>query len=43
MLGMCAVLLNYIIDKDGMIVDSWHGYQGDEGRGLRVLEKLGIK
>ena len=42
-LCMSAVPLNYIIDKDGKIVEGWYGYQEDEERGLRVLEKLGIK
>ena len=39
--GMHAVPFNYIIDKDGKIVDAWYG--DDVERGLQAIEKLGIK
>jgi peroxiredoxin len=35
--------LNYIIDREGKIVDGWYGYQEGHKRALEALEKLGIK
>ena len=35
--------LNYIIDREGKIVDRWYGYEEGHKRALSVLEKLGVK
>jgi peroxiredoxin len=40
---MSGVPLNYIIDKEGKIVDAWYGYEEGHKRALTVLEKLQIK
>lgn len=36
-----GVPLNYIINKDGKIVDAWYGY--GHTREQQVIEKLGVK
>jgi peroxiredoxin len=38
-----GVPLNYIIDRDGKIVDTWYGYEEGHARAKEVLEKLQIK
>jgi peroxiredoxin/outer membrane lipoprotein-sorting protein len=40
--GMSAVPLNYIIDREGRVVDAWYGYRTGDDRGLRSLRKLGV-
>jgi peroxiredoxin len=40
---MSGVPLNYIIDKDGKIVDAWYGYEEGHIRALAALEKAGLK
>jgi len=38
-----GVPLNYIIDRDGKVVDAWYGYENGHPRARAVLGKLGIK
>jgi peroxiredoxin len=38
-----GVPLNYIIDKQGKIVDTWYGYEEGHKRALAALEKAGLK
>ncbi len=40
---MSGVPLNYIIDREGKIVDAWCGYEEGHKRGLAALEKAGMK
>ena len=38
-----GVPLNYIIDGEGKIVDTWYGYEKGHQRALAALEKAGVK
>ncbi len=38
-----GVPLNYVIDKEGKIVDAWYGYEEGHKRALVALEKAGLK
>jgi peroxiredoxin len=38
-----GVPLNYLIGRDGKIVDAWYGYQKGHPRAKAALEKMGIK
>ncbi len=38
-----GVPLNYIIDREGKIVDAWYGYETGHRRAKAALEKMGIK
>jgi len=38
-----GVPLNYIIDKEGKIVDGWYGYEKGHKRALTALEEAGLK
>jgi peroxiredoxin len=38
-----AVPLNYIIDRQGKVAAAWYGYKEGDERGMKVLEKLGIR
>ena len=38
-----GVPLNYIIDKQGKVVDTWYGYEEGHPRALAALEKAGLK
>jgi peroxiredoxin len=40
---MSGVPLNYIIDREGKIVDAWYGYEQGHKRALTALEKSGLK
>lgn len=40
--GMSAVPLNYIIDREGRVVDAWYGYRSGDDRGLKNLRRLGV-
>jgi peroxiredoxin len=40
---MSRVLLSYIIDKEGKVVDAWYGYDKDHQRAIAALQKLGLK
>ena len=34
---------NYIIDKEGKIIDGWYGYDEGHKRALAALQKAGLK
>ncbi len=38
-----GVPINYIIDREGMIVDAWYGYEEGHKRAIAALEKAGMK
>ncbi len=38
-----GVPVNYIIDREGKIVDGWYGYEKGDKRGLETLKKLGVR
>jgi len=38
-----GVPLNYIIDKEGKVVDTWYGYEEGHPRALAALKKAGLK
>ncbi len=38
-----GVPLNYIIDREGRIVDAWYGYEKGHPRALKALKKLGLE
>ena len=40
---MSGVPLNYIIDKQGKVVDTWYGYEAGHKRALAALQKAGLK
>jgi len=40
---MIGVPLNYIVDKEGKIVDAWYGYEEGHERALKALEKAGLE
>jgi peroxiredoxin len=39
-LGMGAVPMTYVIDREGKVVDAWYGYLED--RTKKALNKLGL-
>lgn len=39
-LGMSAVPMTYLIDREGKVVDAWYGYE--EGRAEKAIKKLGL-
>jgi len=39
-LGMSAVPMTYLVDREGKIVDAWYGY--DKGQAEAGLKKLGF-
>lgn len=40
---MSGVPLNYIIDRQGKVVDAWYGYEKEHKRAIEALEKSGVK
>ncbi len=40
--GFSAVPLNYIIDRDGKVVNAWYGYDKDDTETKEILKKLGF-
>jgi glutathione peroxidase-family protein len=40
---MNGVPLNYIIDREGKIVEAWYGYEEGHKQALTALEKAGLK
>ncbi len=40
---MSGVPLNYIIDREGKIVEAWYGYEEGHKQALTALEKAGLK
>ena len=39
-LGMSAVPMTYVINREGKVVDAWYGYEKDHTQ--RALKKLGL-
>lgn len=39
-LGMSAVPMTYVINREGNVVDAWYGYEKDHTQ--RALKKLGL-
>ena len=39
-LGISAVPMTYVINREGKVVDAWYGYEKD--RTQRALKKLGL-
>ena len=39
-LGMSAVPMTYVINREGKVVDAWYGYDKDHTQ--RALKKLGL-
>jgi len=37
-----GVPLNYIIDRDGNVVDAWYGYEAGHARAIAALKKMGV-
>jgi peroxiredoxin len=40
---MSGVPLNYVMDKEGIIVDAWYGYEEGHKRALAALEEAGLE
>jgi len=40
---MSGMSLNYIIDREGKVVDAWYGYEKGHKRAIATLEKCGLK
>jgi peroxiredoxin len=40
--GGGGVPLNYIIDREGKVVDAWYGYEKGHPRALAALKKAGL-
>jgi len=40
---MSGVPLNYIIDREGKIVEAWYGYEEGHKQALAALEKAGLE
>lgn len=40
LIGMMAVPLTYVIDRDGKVVDAWYGYESAKAQA--ALKKLGL-
>ncbi len=38
-----GVPLNYIIDRQGKVVDTWYGYEEGHQRALAAVEKAGLR
>ena len=38
-----GVPLNYVLDREGKIVDAWYGYEEGHKRALAALEKAGLE
>jgi peroxiredoxin len=41
--GLGGTPLNYIIDREGKVVDAWYGYEEGHQRALAALEKAGLE
>jgi len=41
--GGGGVPLNYVIDREGKVVDAWYGNDEEHKRALTALEKAGLK
>lgn len=40
---MSGVPLNYIIDRQGKVVEAWYGYEEGHKQALAAIEKAGLK
>ncbi len=40
---MSGVPLNYILDRQGKVVDTWYGYEEGHKRALEALKKAGLE
>lgn len=40
---MSGVPLNYILDRQGKVVDTWYGYEEGHKRALAALKKAGLE
>jgi glutathione peroxidase-family protein len=40
---MSGVPLNYIVDRQGKVVDTWYGYEEGHKRALAALKKAGLE
>ncbi len=40
LMGMSAMPMTYVIDRQGKIVDSWYGYSEDKTK--QAIKKLGL-
>jgi thiol-disulfide isomerase/thioredoxin len=40
---MSGVPLNYIVDPQGKVVDTWYGYEEGHERAIAALKKAGLK
>ena len=40
---MSGVPLNYIIDREGKVVDTWYGYEEGHARARAALKKAGLE
>lgn len=38
--SMSAVPMNYLIDREGKVVEAWYGYEA--GRAQKAIQKLGL-
>jgi glutathione peroxidase-family protein len=38
-----GVPLNYIVDRQGKVVDTWYGYEEGHKRALEALQKAGLE
>jgi peroxiredoxin len=41
--GAAATPVNYVLDREGKIVDAWIGYEKGHKRALDALQKAGLK
>jgi peroxiredoxin len=41
-LGMSAVPMTYVIDREGKVVMAWYGFEKDEAEIGKALKKLGL-
>ncbi|MBN1362090.1 MAG: TlpA family protein disulfide reductase [Sedimentisphaerales bacterium] len=40
---MCGVPLNYIIDREGKVIDTWYGYEEGHARARAALKQAGLE
>ena len=41
--GATSAPVNYVLDREGKIVDAWLGYEKGHKRAIAALEKAGLK
>ena len=42
-LGMRAVPLTYVVDREGNVAGAWYGYEEGHPKGKRILQRLGVR